>query len=233
MMEFFDIITEYGSRMVDGAMMTLTLTGLATLAGGVLSLPLAMLRLSHYALVSLLARLYISFFRGTPMLAQLFLFYYGAGEFRDELDAIGLWWIFDEPFNCAVLTFTLNTLAYQAEIIRGGIQAVDSGQIETGRAIGMSSRVLYLRIILPHAYRISFPALGNEVILLLKGGAIASVVTILDLMGQTKGVFAATFDFSIYIWAAVMYLAIATGFVQIWKRLERLLNPHIQSRSTG
>ena len=188
-MNIIETLLEYWPRFLDGAMITLLLTATASLIGCCLSLPLAILRLSPRRLVTIPVRLYISFFRGTPVLAQLFLVYYGSGEFSSELKSIGLWWVFSEPFNCAVLTFTLNTTAYQAEIIRGGILGVDTGEIEAGKAMGMHRFRLYRRIILPHVYRIAFPALGNEVILLLKSGAVASVITIFDLMGETKAIF--------------------------------------------
>jgi len=102
-----------------------------------------------------------------------------------------------------------------------------TGQIEAARAIGMSTLQTYTRVILPHAYRIAQPALGNEIILLMKGSAVASVITIFDLMGETKTVFAKTFDFSIYLWAAIIYLVITGLFVRGWRYLEKLLNPHL------
>lgn len=229
-MNFLETIIEYWPRLLNGALITLTLTGMATVIGGSISLPLAIIRLSGHHVASLCVRIYISFFRGTPVLAQLFLLYYGSGAFSTELRSIGMWWIFSEPFNCAILTFSLNTIAYQTEIVRGGIRGVDAGQIEAGRAIGMKPFTLYRRIILPHAYRIAFPALGNEVILLLKSGAVASVITIFDLMGETKAVFAMTFDFSVYAWAAIIYLLITTVFVKCWHYLETLLNPQNRAR---
>jgi len=232
-MNFFDTIAEYWPRLLDGTLITLTLTGLATVIGGTISLPLAIIRSSDIAIARFLVRIYISFFRGTPVLAQLFLLYYGSGAFSSELRSIGLWWLFSEPFNCAILTFSLNTIAYQTEIVRGGIAGVSAGEVEAGRAYGMRPITLYRRIILPHAYRIAFPALGNEVILLLKSGAVASVITIFDLMGETKAVFAMTFDFSVYAWAAIIYLTITTVFVRCWRFLESLLNPQLRPRSTG
>jgi polar amino acid transport system permease protein len=104
---------------------------------------------------------------------------------------------------------------------------VPPGQIEAGKAIGMTRLAAYRRVILPHAYRIAQPALGNEIILLMKGSAVASVITIFDLMGETKAVFAKTFDFSVYLWAAVIYLVITTLFVRVWRYLETILNPHL------
>lgn len=223
----FDILINYGPKLLDGAVMTLKLTFIAVAIALVFSLPLAMLRRSPVAMYQYPVRLYISFFRGTPLLAQLFLVYYGSGQFRPELTELGLWWFFRDPYYCALFAFTLNSTAYQIEILRGALQAVPPGEVEAGVAIGMPRPLLYRKIILPHTYRIAFPALGNEIILMLKGGAIASVLTLLDLMGQTRRVFSQTFDISIYVWAALCYLLITTIFVLIWRRIERRLTRHL------
>ena len=185
----FELLINYGPRLLDGALMTLQLTFMSVAIAASLSLPLAILRRSGNLFWQAPIRLYVSFFRGTPLLAQLFLVYYGSGQFRPELQELGLWWFFRDPFYCALLTFSLNSAAYQIEILRGGLQAVPYGEIEAGVAIGMPRHLLYQKIILPHTYRIAFPALGNEIILMLKGGAIASVITVLDLMGHTRRVF--------------------------------------------
>lgn len=176
-------------------------------------------------------RLYVSFFRGTPLLAQLFLVYYGSGQFRVPLTEAGLWWFFRDPYYCALLTFVLNSTAYQVEILRGGLRAVPTGQIEAGVAMGMRRFDLYRKIVLPNAYRIAFPALGNEIILLLKGSAVVSVITVLDVMGQTRRAFSQTFDLSVYFWAAVLYLLMTTLFVLFWRRLEACLTRHLHNRS--
>ncbi|WP_027858583.1 ABC transporter permease [Marinobacterium jannaschii] len=229
----FELLIDYGPRLLDGALMTLKLTFLSVSIAALLSLPLAILRHSGGLAVQLPIRLYVSFFRGTPLLAQLFLLYYGSGQFRPELQQLELWWFFRDPFYCALLTFALNSAAYQLEILRGGLQAVPRGEIEAGIAIGMTPRLLYQKIILPHSYRIAFPALGNEIILMLKGGAIASVITILDLMGNTRRVFSQTFDISVYFWAALIYLLITTGFVLLWRLGEKRLTRHMQHQLNG
>jgi len=189
------------------------------------------LRANGSALAQAPLRVYISFVRGTPILAQLFLVFYGSGQFRVELTEIGLWSFFRDPFNCAVLVFAINSCAYQTEILRGGIQAVPSGEIEAARAIGMSRWAVLRRVTFPHAYRIAWPALGNEIILLMKASALASVVTVFDLMGRTRQIFSRSFDFSVYFWAAVLYLAITVCFVLIWRHLERRLSRHMTGQS--
>lgn len=223
----FELLINYGPKLLDGAVMTLQLTFISVSIAGMLSLPLAILRRSKNLLLQWPIRLYVSFFRGTPLLAQLFLVYYGSGQFRPELAELGLWWFFRDPYYCALLTFALNSTAYQLEILRGGLQAVPHGEVEAGVAIGMPRRLLYQKIILPHTYRIAFPALGNEIILMLKGGAIASVITLLDVMGQTRRIFSQTFDISVYLWAALIYLVITSAFVLIWRLLEKRLTRHM------
>ncbi|MDH2433649.1 ABC transporter permease subunit [Pokkaliibacter sp. MBI-7] len=215
-------------KLLTGMAMTLQLTATAVLIAATLALPLAILRARGKAWLQAPLRLYVSFFRGTPLLVQLFLVYYGSGQFRQELQQLGLWWFFRDPFYCAVTAFTLNSVAYQMEILRGGLLAVSRGEVEAGLAFGMNRRLLYRRIILPNAYRIAWPALGNEIILLLKASAIASVVTLLDLMGQTRRLFASSFDISVYLWAAVAYLLITYVFITLWRRMEHRLSRHRQ-----
>lgn len=218
---------EYADKLLMGAWVTLQLTLIPVIIAACLALPLAILRNNKNPWAQTPIRLFVSFFRGTPLLAQLFLVYYGSGQFREELQAIGLWWFFREPIYCALLAFTLNSTAYQIEIMRGGLQSVNSGEIEAGMACGMNPWTLYRRIILPNAYRIAFPALGNEVILMLKGGAVASVITLLDIMGHTRRAFSQTFDINIYFIAAILYLLITTLFVLFWRWLEGRLTHHL------
>jgi polar amino acid transport system permease protein len=226
-MAFIDVLVNFWPRLLHGLGLTLLLTGVSAALAATISLPLAVFRTNASATAQLPLRLYISFMRGTPLLGQLFLIYYGSGQFRPALQSVGLWTFFRDPFNCAILAFTLNSVAYQIEILRGGLMGVPAGQIEAAKAVGMNRLQAYRRIILPHTYRIAQPALGNEIILLMKGSAVASVITIFDLMGETKTIFAKTFDFSIYLWAAVIYLVLTAVFVRAWRYLEKLLNPHL------
>jgi polar amino acid transport system permease protein len=226
-MAFIQVFVEFWPKLLHGLGITLLLTGLSAALAAVFSLPLAIARTKAGIFAQWPLRIYISFMRGTPLLGQLFLIYYGAGEFRAALQSVGLWSFFRDPFNCAVLAFTLNSTAYQIEILRGGLMGVPAGEVEAARAIGMNWLQSYRRVILPHTYRIAQPALGNEIILLMKGSAVASVITIFDLMGETKTIFAKTFDFSIYLWAAILYLVITAIFVRGWRYLEKILNPHL------
>jgi His/Glu/Gln/Arg/opine family amino acid ABC transporter permease subunit len=225
-----ELLYEYWPKLAAGTLTTLKITLISFLLAASISLPLTIARYQGSTILQYPIRVYVSFFRGTPLLAQLFLVYYGSGQFRPELTELGLWWLFRDPYYCALLTFTLNSVAYQTEILRGGLQGVSIGEIEAGLSVGMDQPTLYRKIILPHAYRISLPALGNEAILLLKGGAIASVITILDLMGQTRRIFSMSFDINVYFWAAVIYLVITTIFVLIWHKIELRLNRHYSHR---
>lgn len=229
-MEFAAVLIEYWPRFLDGTLMTLKLTFLGALIAGLIAPFLALYRLNANLVAQVPLRIYISFMRGTPLLAQMFLIYYGSGQFRPELQAVGLWGFFRDPFNCALLAFVLNSAAYQTEILRGAMMGVAHGEIEAAKAIGMGRVKTFLRVVVPHTYRIAWPALGNEVILLMKASALASVVTIFDLMGQTRAVYAKTFDFSTYLWAAVIYLCITALFVAIWQQLEQAISPHVYGK---
>ena len=226
-MELFDSLIANLPKLLDGVTITLALTGLGAALAALLSPGLALIRVGGPVPVQMALRLYVSFVRGTPLLAQLFLVFYGSGQFRAELTDLGLWSFFRDPFNCAVLVFVLNSCAYQTEILRGGIEAVAPGEIEAARAIGMTRAQVLARVIFPHAYRIAWPALGNEVILLMKASALASIVTVFDLMGRTRQIFSRSFEFSVYFQAALLYLLITVSFVYLWRRIERHLNRHM------
>ncbi|KIC39022.1 ABC transporter permease [Ruegeria sp. ANG-R] len=225
-----EIITQYWPRLLDGTLLTIKLTLLGALIAGLVSPAFALIRVHASPMAQAPLRLYISFMRGTPILAQLFLIFYGSGQFRPELQELGLWTFFRDPFNCALLAFALNSTAYQTEILRGGILGVPQGEIEAARAVGMSRLLTLRRVVFPHAYRIAWPALGNEVILLMKASALASIVTVFDLMGRTRQIFSRTFDFSVYLWAALIYLCITALFVLLWRQAERRLDLHIDAR---
>ncbi len=143
-----------------------------------------------------------------------------------------MWGFFRDPFNCALFTFVVNSTAYQTEILRGALMGVDHREVEAARAVGMSRWRILQRISFPHAYRIAWPALGNEVILLMKASALASVVTVFDLMGRTRQVFSRTFDFSSYLWAALIYLGITIIFVFVWRQLELRMTRHMQTNGS-
>src|SRR5690606_24122705 len=147
----WDLLQRYGPRLLDGVLVTIELVVISVTLGLLIAVPLALARLSPSRLLRALSFGYVYFFRGTPLLAQLYLFYYGAGQFRAELQAVGLWWLFKSALACALFTFTLNTAAYQAEIYRGAIRAIDRGQWEAARALGLRPIPTFLKVILPQA----------------------------------------------------------------------------------
>ena len=214
-------------KLLEGALLTVELVVLALVVGMVFALPAALMRVSANWLLRGPAYAYIFFFRGTPLLVQIFLIYYGLGQFDAVREGI-LWPILREPFWCAIIAFALNTGAYTAEIFRGGIEAVPRGQIEAARAFGMSRAGCYRRIILPQAWRIALPAYGNEVILMLKGSALASTITLLDLTGMARTVIARTYmPVEIFLAAGALYLLLTFLFTNGYRLLERRLNRHL------
>lgn len=224
----FDLLLRYGPSLLDGIVVTIEIVALSILIGAVLSLPVAAARLSRNPLINGAAIGYTAFFRGTPLLAQTFLVYYGAGQFQPFLKDVGLWWFFRDAFYCVVLTFSLNTAAYQAEILRGAILSVPRGQFEAANALGIRGRVAMLKVVLPQALIVALRPYGNEVILMIKGSAVASVVTVFDLMGETRLAYARTFNFAIYLYAAVLYLIVVETLRRVWNRLERRLTRHLR-----
>lgn len=221
-------VDRYLPRYLSGLLTTVTLVGISVALGALLSLPLAFMRMSENRILGGIAYGYVYFFRGTPLIAQLFLIYYGFGSFRAELEAIGLWGFFRSAWNCALLAFTLNTAAYQAEILRGAIESVTKGQWEGGAALGLNRLQVFWKIILPQAMIVALRPYGNEIILMIKGSAIVAIVTVFDLMGETRRAFSRTFDFQTYIWAAIFYLLIVEVLRIVWDRLERRLTRHLK-----
>jgi polar amino acid transport system permease protein len=219
---------KYGPAMLNGLVVTIKLVATSLVLGAILSLPLAFARMSKSGIIGGIAYGYVYLFRGTPLIMQVFLIYYGLGSFRLQFDSVGLWWFFRDAYNCALLAFTLNTAAYQAEILRGAIQSVSRGQWEAAQALGLHPVPTFIRVVLPQALMVALRPYGNEIILMIKGSAIVAIVTVFDLMGETRRAYSRTFDFQIYIWAAVLYLAIVELLRNVWNMLERRLTRHLK-----
>lgn len=204
----FELMAETLPRLLSGVPVTLTLVVSSLILGFVFAVILAQMRLSNNLLMSNLAYGYVYVFRSTPLLVQIFLIYYGSGQFREFLESVGLWYFLREPYFCAILALTMNTAAYTAEIIRGGILSVPWGQLEAGRAVGMSGVTLFRRIVFPVAIRQALPAYGNEIILMVKSTSLASTITILEVTGIAKKIIAATFaPMEVFIIAGAIYLS--------------------------
>ncbi|MCY1272696.1 Octopine transport system permease protein OccM [compost metagenome] len=219
----WEVILKYLPQLAQGAILTLELVAIAVLAGLIVALPLGIARASRHWYVRALPYGYIFFFRGTPLLVQLFLVYYGLAQF-DAVRKGPFWPYLRDPFWCAVITMTLHTAAYIAEILRGAIQAVPPGEIEAARALGMSRFQALFFIILPRAARIGLPAYSNEVILMVKASALASTVTLLELTGMARTIIARTYlPVEIFFAAGLFYLLIAYVLVRAFRLLERKL----------
>jgi polar amino acid transport system permease protein len=223
-----DKFTRYGPRYLHGLGTTLLLVSISVVCGAVLSLPLAFARMSKNRVLNGLAYCYVYVFRGTPLLAQLFLIYYGLGGFRPELESLGLWWFFRDAWYCGLFSMTINTAAYQAEILRGAIESVPYGQHEAADSLGIPKAISFRKIVLPQALIVALRPYGNEIILLVKGSAVVAIITVYDLMGETRRAFSQTFDYQTYLWAAIFYLAIVETLRHLWNWIERRLTRHLK-----
>jgi polar amino acid transport system permease protein len=223
-----ELFKKYAPGYVSGLGVTLALVGISIVIGAIISVPVAYARMSKNPVLSGLAYAYVYFFRGTPLLAQTFLVYYGVGSFKAELDAVGLWSFFREAFNCAIFAFSLNTAAYQAEMLRGAIESVPRGQWEGAASLGLHKMQTMWKIILPQAAIVALRPYGNEVILMVKGSAIVAIITVYDLMGITRLTYARTFDFQSYIWAAIIYLIIVEILRRAIDWVERRITKHLK-----
>lgn len=221
--ERWEMIVQWAPMLWDGTLLTLQLVGIAVVVGLIFAIPLGLARASRHWYIRALPYSYIFFFRGTPLLLQLFLVYYGLSQFEVVRDSM-FWPYLREPYWCALITMTLHTAAYIAEILRGAIQAVPPGEVEAARALGMSRRQALQHIILPRAIRIGLPAYGNEIILMLKASAVVYTVTLLDIMGVVRTLNARTYQYEMFfLIAGLIYLVITLVFTQLFKLVERWL----------
>ncbi|WP_144377513.1 ABC transporter permease [Mesorhizobium amorphae] len=223
-----ELIQKYAPGYWSGILVTLKLVAISCAVGALLSIPIAYMRMSKNTILSAIAYAYVYFFRGTPLLAQTFLIYYGLGSFRPQLEMVGLWGFFREAFNCAVFAFALNTAAYQAEILRGAIESVPRGQWEGAASLGLHKLQTLRRIILPQALIVALRPYGNEVILMIKGSAIVAIITVYDLMGITRLTYSRTFDFQAYIWAAIFYLIMVEVLRHAIEWIEERITRHLR-----
>ena len=224
---FFD---RFGARYLDGLWITLQLVAGSIVLGGLIAVPVTAARMSDNVLARYGAKAYIGFFRGTPLLAQLFLIYYGLGQFYRQLDAVGLWQFFREPWFCALFVFAIHTAAYQSEILRGAIRSVARGQWEGAAALGIRRARTFRSVILPQAMIVALRPYGNEIVLMTKASALVAIITVLDVFGQAQKAYSRTFDFQAYIWAAFIYLGIVLLLETVWNRFERRLTRHINNQ---
>ncbi len=222
-MSEWELILKWMPKMLQGAALTLELLAIAVVAGLALALPLGIARASRHWYVRAVPYAYIFFFRGTPLLLQLFIVYYGLAQF-EEVRKSAFWPYLRDPYWCALLTMTLHTAAYIAEILRGAIHSVPVGEVEAARALGMSRRQALWHIILPRAVRIGLPAYSNEVILMLKASAVVYTVTLFDIMGMARTIIARTYESMLFFClAGALYLVITIVLTRIFRLIERWL----------
>ncbi|GHB17724.1 ABC transporter permease [Salinicola rhizosphaerae] len=214
----------------NGLVTTVQLVFLCLLIGIFLAVPLAIGRGSKRPWIKWPIYAYTYVFRGTPLLIQLYLVYYGVVFFDGIQDTI-FWVVFKQAFYPALIAFTLNTAAYTTEIFHGAIKNTAKGEIEAARAYGMSKPLMMRRIILPSAFRRALPAYGNEVIFMLHASAVASVVTIMDLTGAAYYVYARFYaPFQAFIFVALIYLCLTFSIMFVFRKLEKRLLAHLRPR---
>jgi octopine/nopaline transport system permease protein len=216
-------------KLLEGVPLTLKLAFSSVALGAVLAMALALMRMSGVPALDWIARAYVFVFRGTPLLVQVFLIYYGLGQFRPTLQELGVWWFFREPYWCALTALTLNTAAYAGEIIRGGLQSVPHAQVEAARACGMSRALLFRRIVFPIAVRQALPGYGSEVILMIKATSLASIITMMEVTGIAHKLISQTFRaIEIFVCAGAIYLILNFLVTRAVQALEWRLSPHLR-----
>ncbi len=208
-------------NLLNGAVITLQLLISSMFFGLIIGLFFAILRVNKNSIINKFAYGYSYFFRGTPLLVQLYLIYYGLANIEFLRNSF-FWVIIKEPYWCAIIAFSLNTGAYTSEILRSAFQTIKKGYIEAAQSLGVTKKITLYRIQLPIAIKQSLPAYGNEIILMLKGTSLASVITIMDLMGEARKINVLTFKpFEAFITAGIIYLFITFIIHNIIKYLEK------------
>ena len=208
-------------KLLNAAVITLKLLSVSLIIGLFIGLFFAILRLNENIFINRFAYGYSYVFRGTPLLVQIFIIYFGLGQI-EYLRSTVLWVILKEPYWCAIIAFALNTGAYTSEILRSAFQTIKPGIIEAGKSLGISNKVIFYKIQIPIAIRQSLPAYGNEIILMMKGTSLASTVTIMDLTGVAKYIISTTFKpIEVFIVAGGIYLFMTFIIHNVIKFLEK------------
>lgn len=217
----WELIERAVSSLSRGVGVTLTLASTSIVLGFCIGLCLAVMRLSSSKFAVRFAEYYSAFFRGTPLLVQLFLFYYGLGQFDFVRNSPVLWWLIGDATHCAIMALALNTGAYTSEILRGGLMSVPVGLVEAAKAAGMSRVMRFRRIEFPLAIRQALPAYSNELILVVKSTSLASTITVLEITGYAKRLMSQTYAiFEIFAIAGVFYLVLNTVLILVLRRIE-------------
>ncbi|WP_313192398.1 ABC transporter permease [Shinella zoogloeoides] len=220
-------------QLLAGVPLTLELTAFAFALGLLLAVLIALMQVSGLGILRIPAGAYVFAIRGTPLLVQIFLIYYGLGQFRPTLQSLGLWQFFREAYWCGILALSLNSAAYGSEVLRGALQSVSRREIEAGRACGMSGLLLYRRIILPLALRQALPAYGNELILMVKATSLVSIITMMEVTGIAARLISETYrPVEVFIAAGTIYLIINFLLTRAVSMLDWWLTPHLRGMPT-
>jgi octopine/nopaline transport system permease protein len=216
-----DLMIESFPKLINATKLTIQLTLLSLFFGIFVGVFFAVLRTSKNKVFYFISYYYSYIFRGTPLLVQIFIIYFGLGQV--EWIRESFFWIFlKEPYSCAILAFTLNTGAYTSEIFRSAFETINKGIIEAGMSLGLNKVNIFFKIKLPIAIKQSLPAYGNEMILMLKGTSLASTVTLLDLTGVAKHIISTTFrPVEVFIVAGSIYLLMTFIIHSFIKFLEK------------
>ena len=216
-----DLIINSFPKLILASITTLKLLSVSIFIGLFIGLFFAILRIKNNLILGKIAYGYSYIFRGTPLLVQIFIIYYGFGQVEFIRESF-LWIILKEPYWCAVIAFALNTGAYTSEILRSAFQTIKPGFIEAGKSLGVSDKIIFYKIQIPIAIRQSLPAYGNEIILMMKGTSLASTVTLMDLTGVAKYIISTTFKpIEVFIIAGSIYLFFTFIIHNIIKLLEK------------
>jgi octopine/nopaline transport system permease protein len=208
-------------KLLSAAVVTLKLLSLSLFFGLFIGLFFAILRLNKNPIINKFAYAYSYVFRGTPLLVQIFIIYYGLGQI-EYFRSTFLWVVFKEPYWCAIIAFALNTGAYTSEILRSAFETIKPGIVEAGKSLGISNKIIFYKIQVPVAIRQSLPAYGNEIILMMKGTSLASTVTLMDITGVAKYIISTTFKpIEVFIVAGSIYLFMTFIIHNFIKYLEK------------
>ena len=217
----FDLMFTSLPRLLSATVVTLKLLTASLFFGLIIGLLFAILRLSKNKIVNKFAYGYSYVFRGTPLLVQIFIIYFGLGQI-EYFRSTFLWVVFKEPYWCAIIAFALNTGAYTSEILRSAFQTIKPGIIEAGKSLGIPRKIILYKIQIPVAIRQSLPAYGNEIILMMKGTSLASTVTLMDITGVAKHIVSTTYKpLEVFLLAGGIYLLMTFIIHNLIKYLER------------
>ena len=217
----FELMINSFPKLLSATVVTLKLLSVSLTVGLFIGLIFAILRLNKNIFINKFAYGYSYVFRGTPLLVQIFIIYFGLGQI-EYLRSTILWVVLKEPYWCAIIAFALNTGAYTSEILRSAFQTIKPGIIEAGKSLGISNKIIFYKIQIPIAIRQSLPAYGNEIILMMKGTSLASTVTLMDLTGVAKYIISTTFKpIEVFIVAGGIYLFMTFIIHNVIKYLEK------------